>query len=105
MMKKVVFISVDKPQRWHEWHSGSTDSVYRSDFMDTQEDVDRFVEQIKEDFPDSNLSDGSCAHEYYIQYIALDFNADDEAGFNTLCDMMHGHGRYEDNKKYYVKKA
>lgn len=37
-MKYVVFISIDEPDNWFTWHSGPTDTVYHSDFLDTKEE-------------------------------------------------------------------
>lgn len=93
-MKKVVFVSIDKPARWSQWHSGNTDNVYCSDFLDTEDDINKFVEQVKTDYPDNNLIDGRCDHEYYIQYVVLDYNENDKVGFKTLRRMMRAYNLY-----------
>lgn len=93
-MKKVVFVSIDKPARWGQWHSGNTDSVYYSDFLDTEDDANKFIEQVKVDYPDNNLIDGRCDHEHYIQYVVLDYNENDEKGFKTLKRMMRAYNLY-----------
>lgn len=79
---------------WSEWHSGSTDSVYFSDFYKTNEEVNNFLEQVKHDFPDNNLSDNNCGHEYYIKYVVLNYDKDDTKGFETLCRMMRAYSLY-----------
>ena len=95
-MSKVVFISIDKPVRWSEWHSGSTDSVYYSDFYNTNEEVNNFLERVKNDFPDSNLSDDNKDdHQYYITYVVLNWDKKDAEGFETLCRMMRAYSSYD----------
>lgn len=97
-MSKVVFISIDKPARWSEWHSGNTDRVYFSDFYKTNEEVHDFLEQVKKDFADSNLSDNTCDHEYYIKYVVLNYNKNDTEGFETLCRMMRAYSSYNNRR-------
>lgn len=95
LMKKVVFISIDKPERWSEWHSGDTDTVYYSRFFDTENEVNEFKTKVKKDYPDSNLIDGKCSHEYFIKYVVLDFEENDAEGFKTLLSMMRAYKSYE----------
>lgn len=97
-INKVVFISIDKPARWSEWHLGNTDSVYFSDFYKTNEEVHDFLEQVKKDFADSNLSDNKCDHEYYIKYVVLNYNKNDTEGFETLCRMMRAYSSYDNRR-------
>lgn len=97
-MKKVVFVSIDNPERWSQWHSGNTDSVYYSDFLDTEDDVYKFIEQVKADHSDNNLIDGKCNHEYFIKYVVLDYNENDEKGFETLRRMMRAYGSYNNRR-------
>lgn len=98
LIGKVVFVSIDKPALWSEWHSGSTDSVYYSDFYNTNEEVNNFLEQVKHDFPDNNLSDNKCNHEYYIKYVVLNYSKKDTEGFETLCRMMRAYSSYSNRK-------
>lgn len=97
-MSKVVFVSIDKPKMWSEWHSGSTDSVYYSDFYSKTEDINNFIEQVKNDFPDNNLFDDKCNHEYYIKYVVLNYNEKDTEGFETLCRMMRAYSSYNNRR-------
>ena len=97
-MKKVVFISIDIPSRWSQWHSGDTDSVYYSDFLDTDDDVDAFMNQVKEDYPDSNLIDDKCSHDYFIKYVVLTYDKHDEVGFETLRRMMRAYNSYKNRR-------
>lgn len=94
----MVFASIDKPARWSEWHSGSTDSVYYSDFYDTDDEVNKFIEQMKQDYPDNNLTDSKCSHEYYIKYVTLNYDPNDTEGFETLCSMMRAYNSYENRR-------
>lgn len=98
-MSKVVFVSIDKPNRWGEWHSGNTDSVYYSDFYSKKEEVYKFLDQVKHDFPDNNLSDNSCSHKYYIKYVVLNYSKHDAEGFKTLCNMMGAYKSYSNRDK------
>lgn len=93
-MDKVVFVSIDKPKRWSEWHSRNTDNVYYSDFYSKNEEVNDFLEKVKHDFPDNNFSDNKCNHEYYIKYVVLNYSKNDTEGFETLCRMMRAYGSY-----------
>ena len=43
-MKYIVFVSIDNPKRWGKWHSGPTDFVYYSDFLETKAQADDFME-------------------------------------------------------------
>ena len=97
-MKKVVFVSIDLPTRWSRWHSGNTDSVYYSEFLDTEDSVNEFIEQIKADYPDNNLIDGSWGHEFYIEYVVLDYNENNEKGFQTLRRMMRAYNYYNNRR-------
>ena len=97
-MKKVVFVSIDVPERWSQWHSGNTDSVYYSDFLDTENDVDKFIEQVKVDYSDNNLIDGKCNHKYFIKYVVLDYNENDAEGFKTLRRMMRAYSSYNNRR-------
>ena len=55
-LKKVIFVSIDKPERWSQWSSSVyRDDVYYSDFLSTESEVNNFIERIKNDYPDSNL--------------------------------------------------
>ncbi len=97
-INKVVFISIDRPARWSEWHSGNTDSVYYSDFYNTEEEVIGFVHQVKLDYPDSNLIDSKCDHKYYIKYVVLDYDKNNEEGFETLRTMMRAYNSYNNRR-------
>lgn len=94
-MKKVVFVSIDRPARWSQWNSGYTDKVYYSNFLDTEEDVSEFVEQLKKDYPDSNFIDGGAGHEYFVRYVSLDYDENNEEGFKTLKRMMRAYNLYK----------
>ena len=96
-MKKVVFVSIDKPERWSHWHCGNTNTVYYSDFLD-ENDVNKFIEQVKVDYPDNNLTDNRIDHEYYIQYVVLDFDENDVYGFIALRDMIGAQKHYNKRK-------
>lgn len=95
----VVFVSIDKPARWSQWHSSDTDSVYYSEFYKYKKDVDNFINTVKEDYPDSNLIDGKCGHEYYIKHVTLIYDSNDTEGFGTLCSMMGAYNSYEKRRK------
>lgn len=94
-MKYIVFVSIDNPKRWGEWHSGPTDFVYYSDFLETKAQADDFMEQVKKDYPDNNLIDGTAAHDNFIKYVVLQYDQNDKDGFDTLCRMMRAYGNYE----------
>lgn len=98
-MSKVVFVSIDKPDRWSKWHSGDTNSVYYSDFYEKNKEVNDFLKQVKHDFPDNNLSDNKCSHEYYITYVVLNYNKNDIEGFKNLCKMMKAYRAYNNKRK------
>ena len=97
-MKNVVFVSIDKPSRWSKWHSTSTDSVYFSDFLETDTDVEEFIQQVKTDYPDSNFIDGSSGHEWFIKYVILKFDPEDTEGFKTLCQMTRAYYTYKERQ-------
>lgn len=97
-MKKVVFVSIDNPERWSCWHSVNTDCVYYSDFLNTEDDVNKFIEQVKADHPDNNFIDGACNHKYFIKYVVLCYDENDEKGFETLKRMMRAYHSYDDIK-------
>jgi len=97
-MNKVVFVSIDKPARWSEWHSGHTDSVYYSDFYNTEEEVSKFIQQVKLDYPDNNLDDNKCIHEYYIKYVVLDYDGNNKEGFEKLRTMMRAYNSYNNRR-------
>lgn len=99
-MKNIVFVSIDRPKRWTEWSSSIyRDDVYYSDFFATKDEVNSFIESIKNDYPDSNLIDLKCTHEYYIKYVILQFDEHDLQGFETLCRMMRAYQSYNERKK------
>lgn len=95
----IVFVSIDKPARWSEWHQGNTDSVYYSEFYKYKKDAAKFINTVKKDYPDSNLIDGKGGHEYYIKYVILTYDPNDTEGFKTLCRMMGAYDSYEDRRK------
>ena len=71
---------------------------YYSNFYETDEEVNVFLEQVKHDYPDNNLSDNKCNHEYYIKYVVLDYNKNDDKGFETLCRMMRAYSSYNNRR-------
>ena len=94
-MKKVIFVSIDKPERWSQWSSSIyRDNVYYSDFLSTESEVSNFIEQIKNDYPDSNLIDGKGGHENFIKYVVLNYDENDTEGFETLRRMMRAYNSY-----------
>lgn len=95
----VVFVSIDKPEKWSQWHSCDTDSVYFSEFYKYKKDVDNFINTVKEDYFDSNLIDGKWNHEYYIKYVTLTYDPNDTEGFKTLCQMMKAYDAYKNRRK------
>lgn len=94
-MKYVVFVSVDKPARWSQWHSGSSDTVYRSEAFDTKEQAEEFKAKVKADYPDSNLTDGTSGHEWFIRFAVIACEREDNDNFGSICRMMHSIGMYE----------
>lgn len=101
-MKKVIFVSVDKPERWSEWSSSPySDDVYYSDFLSTESEVNSFIQRVKEDYPDSNLIDGKGGHEYFIKYVVLNYDENDTEGFETLRKMMRAYKSYNNRKTAY----
>ena len=99
-MKKVVFVSIDNHERWSCWYPGNTDCVYYSDFLNTEDDVNKFIEQVKADHPDNNFIDDEYNHKYFIKYVVLGYDDNDEKGFETLKSMMRAYHSYDDiNKK------
>lgn len=53
-----------------------------------------FLEKVRHDFPDNNLLDNKCNHEYYIKYVVLNYSKSDTEGFETLCIMMRAYSSY-----------
>ena len=97
--KKVLFISIDKPERWSQWSSSVyRDNVYYSDFLSTESEVNNFIERIKNDYPDSNLIDNKGCHEYFIKYVILNYDENDTEGFETLRRMMRAYNSYNNRK-------
>ena len=98
-LKKVIFVSVDKPERWSQWSSTVyRDDVYYSDFLSTESEVNNFIERIKNDYPDSNLIDNKGGHEYFIKYVILNYDENDTEGFETLRRMMRAYNSYNNRK-------
>lgn len=60
--------------------------------------MNNFLEQVKHDYSDNNLSDNKCDHEYYIKYVVLDYNKNDVKGFETLCRMMRAYSSYNNRR-------
>lgn len=92
---KVIFVSIDKPSRWSQWHCGRTERVYYSDFLPSEKEVTDFILDLKNDYPDSNLISGTSDNEYFIKYVVLDFDEQDEMGFKNLCNMMGAYEKYQ----------
>ena len=98
-LKKVIFVSVDKPERWSQWSSAVyRDDVYYSDFLSTESEVNNFIERIKNDYPDNNLIDNKGNHEYFIKYVILNYDENDTEGFETLRRMMRAYNSYNNRK-------
>ena len=98
-LKKVIFVSVDKPERWSQWSSAVyRDDVYYSDFLSTESEVNNFIERIKNDYPDNNLIDNKGDHEYFIKYVILNYDENDTEGFETLRRMMRAYNSYNNRK-------
>ena len=57
-----------------------------------------FLEQVKQDFLDNNLFDGKYNHEYYIEYVVLNYDKNDDKGFETLCRMMRAYSSYNNRR-------
>lgn len=91
--KFVVFVSVDKPERWSKWHSGETSSVYYSPFFSTTEEVAKFYEQLKKDYPNSNLH-SQQTQEYFIRCTTIRYDETDTEKFKTLCRFMRAYRSY-----------
>lgn len=72
--------------------------MYYSDFYSTDDEVNNFIEQVKIDYPDNNLIDGRCDHEYFIRHVILDYDASDKNGFETLCRMMRAYNSYSNRR-------
>lgn len=98
-MKQLVFVSVDKHERWTRWHSGSTDTVTRSPFLDDGDQVREFKAGVARDYPDSNLSDGNHGHEWHIKFAVVSVDENDNDNFIKLCNMMRSTGLYEPPEK------
>ena len=72
--------------------------MYYSDFYSTDDEVNNFIEQVKIDYPDNNLIDCRCDHEYFIRHVILDYDASDKNGFETLCRMMRAYNSYSNRR-------
>ena len=98
-LKKVIFVSIDKPERWSQWSSAVyRDDVYYSDFLSSESEVNNFIERIKNDYPDNNLIDNKGNHEYFIKYVILNYDENDTEGFETLRRMMRAYNSYNNRK-------
>lgn len=72
--------------------------MYYSDFYNTNDEVNNFLEQVKRDFPDNNLCDNKGGHKYYIKYVVLNYSQKDTDGFETLCRMMRAYNSYTNRR-------
>lgn len=94
-MKWIVYVSIDKPERWTQWHTGSTDSVYQSGPYDTDEQVETFRKAVAKDYPDSNLKDGKGGHEYRIRFAVVSVDMNDEENLESISGMMRAYQSYD----------
>lgn len=101
-MKYVLFVSIDHRSRWSQWHSGPTDEMFFSPFYKTIEETEKFLEQVKADYPDSNLA-GNKGGPYDIQHIVLQFDPQKTDKFKTLCQMMRAYHEYPIKDKEKIK--
>ena len=90
----VTFVSIDIRARWSQWHSGPTDTIYYSPMYQQREDAAKFIEHVRDDYPDSNLN-GNPSGKYFIQSVTIPWaNAIDSSDFKALCNIMRARKPY-----------
>ena len=95
-MKQIVFVSIGRTQCRFNWNGEVSDDVYYSDFFDTKEEIDAFIEQIKKDYPDSNLVTKKYNSKYHIKYVVLLYDPKDTTGLLVLKEMLRAKRHYND---------
>lgn len=103
-MKYVAAVSIDEPERWHQWHCGSTATIRRSTFLNTKKEANAFIKENlrkwQEGHPDDGMFVGkwedyvkqSPKPKYYcntaILAISEKYSKDQESFFDIL---QYGH--------------
>ena len=95
----VVFVSIDKPERWSQWHSERTNSIYYSPFFDNEHETELFIDIVNKDYPKSNIATGRNGCKYHIEYIVLNVDGFDKERFKTLCNMMGAYHSYDERNE------
>ena len=77
MLKYVAIISVDKPALWSTWHSRPTNRLFTSPISDSKEDVQKWLDEKLEEYPDARINEARPDKEYYIQKTIIAFDEDE----------------------------
>lgn len=93
-LRWIVFVEVDKPARWGEWHTGPTGSVYYSGPLATESEVEAFYQLVKDAYPDNNFLDGKSDHEWFLRFTKLRADVSDASNLETLYRMMRACGEF-----------
>ena len=99
-MKYVAAVSIDDPERWSQWHRGSTAVIKRSDFLNTKKEAREFIESELQKWHDSHPDDGmfvgnwgdyvkqSHTPKYYCNRAILEVSEKGSEDTETFFDIM-----------------
>lgn len=86
MLKYVVLLNVDEPDRWCQWHSGPTERYYKSPIFDKEDDANKWRDEKLKEYPDSSINKYDYRKKYYINISVLAFDEEKSKDFPNFLD-------------------
>ena len=88
-MQFVVIVTIDK-RGWEKSKS------YYSDLFDTEAEVNTFLEQVNEDFPDNSMRDFKYDHEWRIRHMR--FRVEHPTELEAIKEVAKAYKHYSEAK-------
>lgn len=79
MLKHVALLKVDIPQRWYQWHFGSTATYYKSPIFDNKKDAENWITSELDKYPDARINCNISDRKYLIHSTIISFDVEESS--------------------------
>lgn len=80
-MKYVALLTVDRPELWSRWTSGSTAQNYKSPIETDKKKVEKWLRDKLKEYPNARVNGGPADREYYIRTTVIAFDEKESKNF------------------------
>lgn len=83
-MKYVALLSVDMPDFWYRWNSGSTVKYYRSNIFSNKKRAEKWIDEELKKYPNARINHNEADRTYIVYHSILAFDEKESARFENF---------------------